>query len=168
MVIRVGDLEIAQDLRFQGRSWAVQRLTWAAMAGIIAIALLGYFGAGPRSDGRVVSANGAYSVEYARYGRYRAPEAVRVAISGGAVEGDEARVHFDRRYFDGVEVQAVLPEPESVEVGGDEVIYAFKLLDRGEPATVIFNIRFDDIGRKRAALKLAGHPGVSFSQFVYP
>lgn len=47
---RVGDLELGQDLPFQRREWAVQRIAWAAMAAVLTAALLGLFGSGPVSD----------------------------------------------------------------------------------------------------------------------
>jgi hypothetical protein len=167
-VRRIGDLEIAQDLRFQRRSWAIQRVGWFAMAVVVAAAVLGYLGEGPLSDARARSGDGAYEVEYARYTRYRSPDTLRVFIEEGAVEGDQARVSFGRGYFDGVEVESVFPEPDSVEVDGDEVVYLFKLGDQGAPATVIFSVMYDDVGRKRARVGLDGHSAVSFSQFIYP
>lgn len=167
-VERVGDMDIAQDLTFQRRTWVVQRCGWAAMVVVTCAALLGYAGEGPSSDGVARSSDGAYEVVYQRYTRHRAPEAVRVVIAEGAVRGDEARVSFDRRYFDGVEVDSVVPEPDSVEVGGGSVVYVFELGEDAAPATILFSVLYDDIGRKRARVALDGHPPVSFSQFIYP
>ena len=46
----LGDLEVGQDLDFQRREWAVQRVGWGAMALVILAALLGLFGSsGPLS-----------------------------------------------------------------------------------------------------------------------
>jgi hypothetical protein len=38
---RAGNLEINQDLRFQRRMWAVQRIGWAVMALIVLVGLVG-------------------------------------------------------------------------------------------------------------------------------
>lgn len=138
------------------------------MAMIVAVALFGYFGHGPRSAGRIASSGAAYEVEYPRYARHRAPDALRVVIRKGAVGGDEARLTFGQRYLEGVEVESVFPEPDSVEVGNDEVVYTFKLSSDGAPATVSFSLTYEDLGRKSGMVRLDGHPSVSFSQFVYP
>lgn len=166
-VNRIGDLEIAHDLVFQRRTWAIQRIGWAAMGAVILAALLGYVAQGPLSDARA-GGDGAYAVEYSRYSRHRAPDALRIVIAEGAVQGDRARVSIESEYLDGIEVESVYPEPESVEVGDHEIVYVFKLKEQGTRATVIFSVLHDDIGRKRARVQLDGHPPVSLSQFIYP
>jgi hypothetical protein len=107
-------------------------------------------------------------VEYSRYARHRSPENLRVAISPGAVDGDAVHLSFDRRYLDGLEVESVFPEAESVEVGNGEVVYQFKLREAGVPAVIMFSLEHEDIGRKSARVRIDGRPPVEFSQFIYP
>lgn len=134
----------------------------------ILAAVLGYSGEGPASEARAPRDDGAYEVEFSRYARHRAPEVLRVAIDEGAAQSDQVQLSFHRAYLDGLQVESVFPEPESVEVGGDEVVYLFQLRRAGAAATVIFDLMYEDIGRKQALLRLDGHPPVSISQFIYP
>jgi hypothetical protein len=45
-VHRVGDLELEQDVQYQQRSWAFERIGWIAMSLIAIAALLGLTGSG--------------------------------------------------------------------------------------------------------------------------
>ena len=40
---RVGDPEIKQNLRFQRRMWALERIGWAVMALVVLVGLVGLF-----------------------------------------------------------------------------------------------------------------------------
>src|SRR3712207_4138009 len=55
---RVGDLEVAEDLTFQRREWAAQRVGWVLLALVIAAALAGLLGRGPLSTTRRESDGG--------------------------------------------------------------------------------------------------------------
>jgi hypothetical protein len=45
--VRIGDLEINQDLGAQQKTWTIQRIGWGGMALIVLAALGGAFGSGP-------------------------------------------------------------------------------------------------------------------------
>jgi hypothetical protein len=164
---RVGDLEVPQDLAFQRRAWTFERIGWVAMALVLLAGIAGVWGEGPLAQAEAVSRDGSYSVEYARFARHQAPEAIRVTLTAGAA-GQEARLSIDRDYADGMQVEEVYPEPESVEAGPDEVIYVFSLAEEGTAATVVFSVLYDDIGRNGGEITLEGHPPVKLSQFIYP
>ena len=166
-VPEVGSIQVSQDLEFQSRQWTVQRMGWAVMALVVLAAVVGVFGNGPLANATARSSDGAYQVEYARFARHRAPTSIRVVLQQGAA-GSEARVALDRGYADGMQVEEVYPEPETVEVGANEVVYTFKLATEGSGATVVFSALFEDMGRNGGTVTLEGHPPVRLSQFVYP
>jgi hypothetical protein len=165
---RVGDIDITQDLKFQKRSWIFQRVGWAAMALIVAIAAAGFLGKGPQSQGLVSSSDGAYEVEYPRYARHHSPEVIVITIADGAVEGDKVRLSLPQSYLEGLEVDSVFPEPDRVEVMNDEIVYVFNLGESAASAKVTFRVQYEDIGRTHVQMQLDGHPPVSVSQFIYP
>jgi hypothetical protein len=164
---KVGDLEVAQDLRFQRRAWTFQRIGWAVMAALLLVGAAGLFGEGPLANATAVSRDGAYRVEYARFARHQAPEVIRIALTAGAA-GEEARISVDRDYADGMQIEEVYPEPESVEAGPAEITYTFALSQEGTAATIVFSVLYDDIGRNGGEFTLEGHPPVKLSQFIYP
>lgn len=166
-VPKVGSIQVSQDLEFQARQWTVQRVGWGAMALVVLAALVGVFGNGPLADATARSSDGAYEVEYSRFARHRAPSSIRVALREGAV-ASEARLAIDRGYADGMQIEQVYPEPESVEAGANEVVYTFKLAAEGTASTIVFSALYEDMGRNGGTLALEGHPPVRLSQFVYP
>lgn len=167
-VERVGSLEVAQDLVFQRRMWVVQRIGWAVMAAVVVLAFVGVFGHGIASHGSATSRDGGVKVEYPRVSRHRSPETLRITPAPGAVQGDEARVSFSRETVEGMTIETVYPEPESVEAGADEITYVFKLSASGTLAEIAFDVLYEDVGRRRGEVTLDGHDPVEFSQFVLP
>jgi hypothetical protein len=167
-VQRVGTLEVAQDLEFQRRSWTVQRIGWVVMALVIVAALLGLFGPGPLSSATAGEQGGALWAEYRRFGRYASPSTLRIHLGTGAARDGEARVWLSREYLEGVRIQHITPEPDSVEAGLDRITYAFRVAEPGQPVAVTFHLELQQIGPTTGRVGLPDGPSLTFSQFVYP
>lgn len=165
---QVGTLEISQDLNFQRRAWVFERVGWVAMALVIALAIVGVFGHGISSKGSTVSRDGNLKIDYSRVARHRSPDTIRLTLAQGAVDGDEARVAFSRASVEGMDIETVYPEPDSVETGADETVFVFTLSEDATATEIVFNVLFEDIGRRRAEITLDGHQPAEFSQFVLP
>jgi len=165
---RVGTLEVGQDLQFQRREWVFERVGWVAMALVIVLAFVGVFGHGMTSKASTTSGDGFLKVDYSRMARHRSPDTIRLTLAPGAVDGDEARVAFSRQSVDGMEIETVYPEPENVETGADETVFVFTLTEDGTSTELVFNVLFEDVGRRRASITLDGHQPAQFSQFVLP
>lgn len=165
---RVGTLEVPQDLGFQRKAWVFQRVGWAAMAVVIALAFLGVFGHGISSKRSTTSRDGNLKVEYAAVARHRAPDTLRLTLAPGAVQGDEARIAFSIETLDGMDIETVYPEPESVETGADETVFTFKLAQEGTLTEIVFNVLYEDVGRRRGSITVEGHQPAEFSHFVLP
>lgn len=163
---RVGDLELAQDLRFQRREWVVQRVGWAAMALLVVAALAGMLGrGGPLARTHATSPDGSLRIEYDRFAHYEAPTRLRVSIAWPAPRGGEVRLWIERAYLAKARVQQVMPEPESVKLAGDRVIYVFAAGARGD---VSFELKPDTFGALAGTAGLEGGGEVRFRHFVYP
>ena len=163
---RVGDLEVGQDLDFQRREWAVQRLGWAVVALILVAALLGLLGPGPLSRG--TAEEGPLRVGYQRFERKHAPTKLRIAAAPGAAPQGQLRLWLDRRYLAGVEVQQIEPEPDRVEVAGDRVVFTFEVAEPDRPSEVVVPLEHDAWGVKTARVGLVDGPDLAFRQVVYP
>lgn len=164
---RVGDLEIHQDLEFQRRIWAVQRIGWVLMAAVIILALLGFIGPGMFNQSSAGSREARISIdEYERFLRFMKPTTLRVRLNSPS--GREARVWVDRKYLQNVQVQQVTPEPERVKAGTDRMVYVFDVADPGQPTAVTFNLQPQKIGSLQGRAGLEGGRSLSFKQFVYP
>ncbi|MCA3748452.1 MAG: hypothetical protein AB1425_06300 [Actinomycetota bacterium] len=166
-----GGLEIGQDLRFQRRMWAIQRIGWAVMALSILAALLGLFGgAGPLSVAVVGKEEAPISVEqYYRFLRYGAPTTLRVHVDAPPGTGGEVCVWIDREYLESVQVQSVTPEPARVEAGSGRLTYVFDAeIEPGQPTAFTFTLQPEKLGAIGGWVGLEGGPSVRVEQFVYP
>lgn len=132
-VSRVGSLEVGEDLEFQRRMWAIQRVAWAVMGLLLLLALLGLFGPGPLSSARVGDRGDPARLEYRRFERLASPTTLRVQVAPGAAREGTVQVALDRRYLEGVRVQRVTPEPDQVEAEGDRLLYGFKIARPDQP-----------------------------------
>ncbi len=163
---RVGDLEIGQDVDFQRREWAVQRVAWVVAALILAAALLGLLGAGPLS--RVTGEASPLRVEYFRFERKHAPTRLRIEAAPGSAQEGQLRLWMDRNYVAGVEIQQIEPEPEQVMVAGNRMEFTFQVADPGQPSEVVIPMQHDAWGIKTARVGLVDGPELAFKQLVYP
>lgn len=165
---KIGTLQLDQDVGFHRRAWFVQRVGWGVMALIVLAAFLGLAGSGPLTRVDAREADGAFEVVYSRFVRHRAPETIEVKVAGAALDEDELRLHVSRSFLEGISVESVQPEPSSVEVGSDRIVYVFDLVQAGAPVMVEFEVRYDDVGTKRGTVRVEGQRAVTVKQFVYP
>lgn len=162
---RIGDIEVAQDLKLQALGWRVQRVGWACMALAVIAAAAGLFGSGgPASRATAATENGALRADYARFARRQAPQTLRLHFGAEAVRGGEVTLWFERAYVERMVVEQVVPEPQRVSVGPERLTYRFAA---DGPGMVSFHVRFDGPGivRGRAG---TGAAALELRHVVYP
>lgn len=169
---RVGDLELAQDLEFHRRELRAERIGWAAMLLVVLLALLGLFGSGPLSRNQIQTADGGLQVRYNRFARYMAPTELRLTFGPEAVQDGQVHVWLSRQYVQHLQIQKIIPEPDSVQLEGQRLTYTFNVLQNGQPGEIVFELETKATGHLRGAAGLAGPSGktreVAFATFVYP
>lgn len=139
------DLEIDQDMRFSRRDWRAHRIGWAALAAVVAIAAAGGFGRGALADEE--RSAGEMSVRYDRVARHEARSLLEVRVPPHA-----QTVWIDQSLEERWRIEHIVPEPDSVRVDGDRVIYD---IDVGEQGGVVrFDMKPERNGRAQ------GHIGV--------
>ncbi|WP_206755458.1 MULTISPECIES: hypothetical protein [Trichocoleus] len=165
---RVGDLEIVQDLEFQRRAWAIQRLSWIGW-GLIAVgALAGLFGSGPLSRGNVSSPSDSLQLEYDRFGRFHAPAKLKIILGAGSEQNGKVKVWLSRSYLESTEVQQVTPQPEWVEASPDRLTYVFRTTALDRPTAVTFYLQPDQVGLQTGQVGVVTGPTLRFNQLIYP
>lgn len=167
-MVRVGDIEIQQELRFQRRMWVVQRVGWTVMLLLVLAGLLGLFGHGPLSGATAASADGAVRVEYERFGRFKSPMSLRIHARPEAMAENALRLAIDRKYLQGVQIQRIVPEPARAEAGDEGVVYVIPLAGSGQSATVTFYLKTETIGPLSGSIEAGDGRVVTISQFIYP
>ena len=165
---RVSELEIHQDLGHERLEWRIERIGWVTMALLLLAALIGLLGAGPLSSATAGDKDSALRVEYNRFERYRAPAMLRVHLGSGAVRNGKVRLWLSRNYVENIELRHIDPEPESVEVTHDRLIYTFRVPDASRPTAVTYHLEANKFWRRPVSVGLDSGPQLSFNQFFYP
>jgi hypothetical protein len=164
----VGDLEVNQDLNFQRRFWTIERIGWIVIALAVIAALLGLFGTGPLSSTNAGDKGASLWLEYDRFGRFGSPTTLRVHKGAGVRSEGVVRIWLDQRYLEGVQIEQVTPEPQSVEATLDRLIYTFQVVKPNQPTVVTFHLMLEQVGSLSGRVGLVDETSLSFSQFIYP
>lgn len=161
-------LSIEHDSRFQRREWLVQRVGWVVMTAAIGAALVGLLGEGPLSDRVAGEKGGPLWVEYQRFGRWQAPEEMRVHLGRHQATDGQVRLWLSRDLIEKLEVEQVTPPPDVVELHDDHVTYVFQAPGHGEGAEITFNIKPQHWGPRVGRIGLTGGPSLTLTELVYP
>jgi hypothetical protein len=157
-------LQLREDMRFQRRSWRIQRVAWAGMVLFLLAGVAGLFGGGPLSDARTTSRT--LDVRYDRLVRRGIPSELVVTFSP---RHDVSRIAMDTRYLDRAGIQQVWPRPSTVEAIGDRTVFSFLTPRTGDsPAVVVFTLESDSMGSLSTPVRLEDLPPVRVRHFVYP
>ena len=100
--------------------------------------------------------------------RFMKPTMLRIGLKPGAVTQGEVRVWLDRQYIEGVQIQHVSPQPQSVEAGSKGLTYVFNIAEPDQPTAFTFDLQPQKMGLLEGRVGLEGEEPVSFNQFVYP
>lgn len=161
-------LEIEQDLRFQHREWALQRVGWVGMAVVVLAALAGLLGPGPLGEATSRSGDRTVAVAYPRFVRAGAVHRITVTVAGSVAGRDDAEILLSRDYLSEVEIEAIAPEPDRHELAGTDIRYVFAAGADVEDLRVQFLLRPDGVGPVAGRLSAGGSESVTFRQFVHP
>ncbi len=135
------------------------------MAAIVLAGAAGLFGAGPFSRAKVSALD--LIVEHERFGRYQAPQELRITFGPSAIKDHIARIWFSRSYMDAIEITSTLPQPIKVEVGIDRVTFLIATTD-AQGGSITFSYQPQKFGRHHVTVGIEGGLSVQFSEMVYP
>jgi hypothetical protein len=166
--VRIGDLEINQDLDVQRKTWVVQRLGWVSMALIILTALVGMFGSGPLARTEVQDDRQTFRLSYDRFGRYEAEAVLQIALTPEATTNGRVTVEVDQTYWTGHVVEHITPEPLFSRVGIDGFLYTFETHPPATPAVIVFRLRPKYLGSLEGRIRVNGDGLLHFHQFMFP
>lgn len=154
----IGRLELDEDLTFQKRMWAAERIGWAAMGALCALGLAGLLGGGVLAQRELAVGGG--SVRYEAIVRKGAITPLELQLPAGR---GEAGVALDRGFLAAHEIVEILPEPEDVSFDRGRLRFRFG----GEAGTVRFLLEPREIGRIAGAVTL-GDAETRLEQFALP
>lgn len=159
-------VQVAEDMAFQKRTWAVERIAWVVMALLLVAALLGLFSVGPLSRTQAGSPE-ALRVNYERFQRYQAPSTMRLDLGPAAIAAGEASIHLGKALVEAVQIEQIRPEPREAAAVGGGLRLVFDVVPE-QPASIYFQIRPQKIGFIDGSIGLPDGTTVDIGQFVYP
>ena len=157
-----GSLQIRQDLPYQRRAHAVQRVLVLLFVLAFLAAVAGVFGTGPVAHATVTAPGGTFSVEYDRF--VRGAQSSSLQISPQTQSGGGGEIDISSAYLQAIQLSDVTPQPDSETERNDQLVLTFQ---NRLPAQVQVGISPKTIGLHEATIWVRGKP-VSFHQVVYP
>lgn len=164
---RQGGLEFNEDRRHQRIEWRMERVAWTVMLLLMVASLLGVFGGGPLSRARAGQA-GTLTLDYDRVQRSSAPTEYRFEAAPALARDGQLRLRFDAALLEEVELESIVPEPESTRSGPGYTEFAFALDAAAQPANIVFQFQPATFGHVRGRVVAAGAPPLVLDQIVLP
>ena len=161
-------LESDDNLAFQHQSWRWETIGRWLVALLVIGALAGLLGSGPLSRGELASANGSLRVEYPRIARTDSTYRISVYASPRSIVNDEIRLWIDAELLKVVQVEAVTPEPESVELDRGRILHRFRVAADRELAPITLHVKTDGVGRHAGEIGLGNGEAVKLTFWIYP
>jgi hypothetical protein len=160
MTEKHGDIQLGEDMAFQRREWALQRVGWALMGLVVVAAILGFTG-GPGALNSAKWEGDGIRVEGRRVERHHRPTEMLVHI------GKSGRVEFwiEGDFLQRMKVEQVVPEPVEMRRAGERLVM---VLEMGSGGDVKLHIEPDGMGRSRARMGVVGGGEVSVTQWLLP
>ena len=160
-------IDLADEIRFNRRTWTFERAGWVFLALLVGAALAGATGPGLLSSVTRRDANGSLELAFERFPHFRTDSSLTATIPLPA-EGDHFELWIDQSLRDRVEVKRVDPVPLRVTVDHGRVIYAFQKSREAGPRTVVFHTVPEAVGPVRGRVCLGPGGGIDLFQFVFP
>lgn len=157
-------LEIDADFTRQKHEWAIRRVVWIFLYGLLACVPLGLVGDGPFSSRTLESDDGSLRFHYEKFARNRAPGTLRATVRAAS---DTVAISLDSQYLRELALEQVRPAPIATIAGGQSHTFVF-LARSGKPLQVAFDYRPQSPGTLNGWIAVDDGAHVPFGQFVYP
>jgi hypothetical protein len=148
---------------FEQRESRASALAWPLMSLIFIGCLLGALGGGPLSRAEAADPAGQLRVEYERVGRYGTTSRLQVFAGSGT---NAVRIAMDRALLDAFQVRQIIPAPQSTQLAGDGVEFAFAR-EASANAPIVFELESVQTGRVGGTIR-SGAISVALRQFILP
>jgi hypothetical protein len=114
---------VPEDMRFQHRTWIVERVSWLALGLLVCVALAGLFGQGPLSRATASTGEQGIAVDYERF--QRITRIARFEIRMAPFDSQDATLRLSRQFQESYEVSSIQPWPLRSTAGPETLELAF-------------------------------------------
>ncbi len=154
---------VREDMRFQRRSWALERVGWAVLALIAIAGLTGALGNGPVSRARASA--GPLSAPYERFQRATRTSAFVFEVTHQA--DTDMTLHLGKPFQPAFEITSIQPPPLRSRTGPDGIDLTFSA-DGGGKSQVVIWARSRRYGLHTIAAAADGGAPARLRVFIYP
>ncbi len=133
------EVAVGEDLEFQRRWWAFEKLVWSLFGVIILLALLGLFGRGWLAKTQKKSSDGNLTLKYDRIQRTGTLSDLSVFFGPGAIRNGHIRLYLSQSVIHRVGAQRISPQPQTSALGDGGITYTFPA--SGFPASVVISLQ---------------------------
>ena len=109
--------------------WVAEHCGMVLIATFVIAALLGLLGPGPLSRRITTSTDGLLSVDHHIIQRYQAPAKLLIGYQVPTSGTGVIRLHLSRSFTDRISVEQIAPEPQSMEMTENQLVYSFRTSD---------------------------------------
>lgn len=154
---------VQENMRFQRRSWIVERAGWIMLTMIALAGLTGVLGNGPLSWAHADA--GPLTISYERF--QRATRVSRFSFEVMPTAGPDLTLSLGESFQRDFEVTSIQPPPLRTRVGpnGIELTFAARA---GAPSRIVIWAHSRRYGSQTITAAANGGPPVSLWLFVYP
>jgi hypothetical protein len=161
------ELEIEQDITFQRREWAIQRVGWWVLAFFVVAAALGLFGNGPISHARAGGPGAPLWLEYERFVRASAPSRLTLHLGSPAASNVTQEIRINRPFFDGIRIERIIPVPMRVVLDTSHSTFVFGPEQLRNGGAVILDFQPSSAGLYTGVVASDASSELRFTQFSY-
>lgn len=154
---------VQENMRFQKRSWIVERLGWLVLLAIAVVGLSGVFGNGPASWAHV--SDRTFAVSYERF--QRATRTSSFVFDLGPGGAGERTLHLSAPFQRDFEFTSIQPPPSRSKTDRDGIDLTFAA-PPGAAGRVVIWAHARSYGLSRIIASLDGGPAAAFWVFAYP
>jgi hypothetical protein len=162
-------LEVGADDDWEERWARWQRISWAAMAVVLLLGIVGFFGRGPVDHATAIAAKGLFRVGYEPVIRFRTPTVLTLHISPElAGENSVVSIRSNASLLTALQIRHADPQPQAWDAAADGPTRQFHVSSPGTEVTVDLEVEPAAIGLFSVEFTAGNLPAVSLHQLVLP
>lgn len=161
-----GRIAVGENLEFQRKWWKFERVVWTLFLLILVADVLGVFGRGWLSKGRISDSTHTLTVDYERVARASTPSIMTLQFGPGAIRNGHIQLYVSDSVIKPLGAQRISPQPAVSSVGDGGITYTFDATK--VPASVEIALEPSFPGRHRFKLQVLGYAPVQSSIIVVP
>jgi len=156
---------IKEDMAFQRSQWVFERIAWCCLCGIIVLALIGLFSAGPLSHVRVGDVRANLQMDFQRFHRNGALTDLTLFLLPGHTA--IATLNLNTSFIEAFAIEDVQPFPVLSRSSPDGISFVFDA-SHTELTPIYFSVRPRHVGLVSTSIRLNDHEPVELTIFIYP